>query len=78
MATDLLALMDDAGVLSPGGDLLRSTVRISSIDDDLFLHSAYPIIKEDAVFSALTPTVSRVSSSKRCERVRRCTPMRTA
>ena len=50
VATDLLALMDDAGVLSPSGDLLRSTVRISSIDDDLFLHSAYPIIKEDAVF----------------------------
>ena len=50
MATDLLALMDDAGVLSPSGDFLRSTVRISSIDDDLFLHSAYPIIKEDAVF----------------------------
>ena len=50
VATDLLALMDDAGVLSSSGQLLRSSVRISSIDDDLFLHSAYPTVKEDAVF----------------------------
>lgn len=50
VATDLLALMDDAGVSSSSGPLLRSTVRISSIEDDLFLHSAYPTMKEDAVF----------------------------
>jgi methylase of polypeptide subunit release factors len=50
VATDLLALMDDAGVLSSSGQLLHSSVRISSIDDDLFLHAAYPTVKEDAVF----------------------------
>jgi methylase of polypeptide subunit release factors/HAMP domain-containing protein len=50
VATELLALMDDAGVLSASGQLLRSSVRISSINDDLFLHSAYPTVREDAVF----------------------------
>jgi SAM-dependent methyltransferase len=50
VATDLLALMDDAGVLSSSGQWLRSSVRISSIDDDLFLHTAYPTLQEDAVF----------------------------
>jgi methylase of polypeptide subunit release factors len=36
--------------LLPCGGLLRSTVRISSIDDELFLHTAYPTLQEEAVF----------------------------
>jgi methylase of polypeptide subunit release factors len=47
---ELLALMEDAGVLSASGQMLRSGVRISSIEDDLFLHTAYPTSQEDAVF----------------------------
>lgn len=50
VASDLLALMHDAGVLKASGEWLRSTVRISSIDDDIFLHTAYPTTHEDAVF----------------------------
>lgn len=50
VAPDLLSLMHDAGVLVPLGELLHSTVRVSSIDDDLFLHTAYPTVKDDAVF----------------------------
>jgi methylase of polypeptide subunit release factors len=50
IAPDLLALMHDAGVLRTCGPLQRSSVRISSIDDDLFLHTAYPTVQEDAVF----------------------------
>jgi methylase of polypeptide subunit release factors len=50
VATDLLALMDDAGVLSASGQMLHSSVRVSSIDDDLFLHTAYPTSQENAVF----------------------------
>jgi methylase of polypeptide subunit release factors len=50
VATELVALMEDAGVLSSCGPLLHSGVRISSIGDDLFLHSAYPTVKDEAVF----------------------------
>lgn len=45
-----LALLDEAGLLEHDGDDLRSKVRVSSIDDVLFLHSAYPTEQEDAVF----------------------------
>lgn len=45
-----LALLDEAGLLEHDGDDLRSKVRVSSIDDALFLHSAYPTEQEDAVF----------------------------
>ena len=47
---DVLALMQDAGVLAdvPGGH--RSLVRLSTLDGELFLHSAYPTAATDAVF----------------------------
>lgn len=45
--TDMLA---EANLLEPQGGRWRSTVRVSSIDDALFLHSAYPTEQEDAVF----------------------------
>ena len=47
---DLLALMEDIGILRSHGDLFSSTVRVSSIDDDLFVHSAYPTTQDNAVF----------------------------
>ncbi|MET3479288.1 class I SAM-dependent methyltransferase [Variovorax atrisoli] len=46
----LLAAMEHAGVVQRTGSLLRSTVRIASLGDDLFLHSAYPTVEEKAVF----------------------------
>jgi SAM-dependent methyltransferase len=40
-----------AGLLLPGNDgLLRSAIRWSSIGDQLFAHSAFPTLEEDAVF----------------------------
>lgn len=45
-----LTLLDDAGLLEHNGTQLRSKVRVSSIDDALFLHSAFPTEQEDAVF----------------------------
>ncbi len=39
-----------AGVLVPAGEGLRSTVRLSSLDGMLFVHSAYPTTSADAVF----------------------------
>ena len=47
---ELLAAMEHAGIVRRTGSLLRSTVRIASLGDDLFLHSAYPTVEENAVF----------------------------
>src|SRR5471032_1189958 len=47
---DLLALMRDGGIVVEHGNLLASTLRVSSLDDLLFLHSAYPTTESDAVF----------------------------
>jgi len=44
---DMLAA---GGALQPAGDLYRSSVRVSSLKDRLFLHSAYPTVEETAVF----------------------------
>uniref|UniRef100_UPI000D3B1E78 methyltransferase n=1 Tax=unclassified Variovorax TaxID=663243 RepID=UPI000D3B1E78 len=46
----LLGAMERAGTVARTGALLRSTVRIASLGDDLFLHSAYPTVEENAVF----------------------------
>lgn len=47
---DLLKLMEDVGILQTHGGLFSSAVRVSSIDDDLFVHSAYPSTQDNAVF----------------------------
>lgn len=44
------ALLDRAGVLHAEGAMLRSGVRVSSLHERLFLHSAYPTNDTDAVF----------------------------
>ena len=49
MAPELLDLMHRADVLASEGDRLTSTVRVSSLDGRLFLHSA-PTTADDAVF----------------------------
>lgn len=46
----LLARLEEAGLVAQQGDALISRVRVSSLDDDLFLHSAYPTSGQDAVF----------------------------
>jgi release factor glutamine methyltransferase len=46
---DLRRLMD-AGVLQSEGGYLRAMVRFSTLDEQLFVHSAYPTEKPDAVF----------------------------
>lgn len=50
IASDLLASMNHAGVLESTGSLLRSTVRMATLDEDIFLHSAYPTTQDTAVF----------------------------
>lgn len=46
----LFSLMDQAGVLVPSDSRWRSGVRLSSLDGQLFVHSAYPTDTPDAVF----------------------------
>ena len=46
----MLDLMRQAGVLAPCAGGARSLVRLSSLQDHLFLHSAYPTAAADAVF----------------------------
>ncbi|MCQ4288544.1 class I SAM-dependent methyltransferase [Pseudomonas stutzeri] len=46
----LFSLMDQAGVLAPCDSRWRSRVRLSSLDGQLFVHSAYPTDAPDAVF----------------------------
>ncbi len=46
----IVALMGEGGVLEAGRGGARSTVRVSSLDQLLFMHSAYPTLSEDAVF----------------------------
>ena len=50
MTRDLLAAMRGAGVLQTRGDVLQSRVRVASVGDDLFVHSAYPTTQDNAVF----------------------------
>jgi len=50
ISTDELQQLTAAGVLQREGDLLRSTVRWSSLDDLLLTHSAWPTDSCDAVF----------------------------
>lgn len=47
---DIVAMLDRAGMLAGEGAMLRSRVRVSSLHDRLFLHSAYPTSETDAVF----------------------------
>jgi methylase of polypeptide subunit release factors len=47
---DIIELLRSADLLEEHGDLLLSKVRVSSLGDHLFLHSAYPTTAQDAVF----------------------------
>jgi methylase of polypeptide subunit release factors len=47
---DVMSLLKQAEMLDEQGPLLRSKVRVSRLQDQLFLHSAYPTAEPDAVF----------------------------
>jgi len=46
----IIEYLSEAGEIEAIGPLLRSTVRYSTLDDLLFVHSAFPTEKSDAVF----------------------------
>ena len=63
--TEIFALLDRAGALTQHGDLYASQLRVSSLDDLLFLHSAYPTTERDSVFFG--PDSYRFASFLRAE-----------
>ena len=50
MPERLFSLMVEAGLLERQGALWRSKVRFSTLNGDLFMHSAFPTTARDAVF----------------------------
>ena len=50
LSDEMLALLSDAGCLIDDGELLRTTVRFSTRDEKIFVHSAFPTTGADAVF----------------------------
>ena len=48
--TDVWRYLDEAGALQPAGAQVRSTVRFSTLDGQIFVHSAFPTDEADAVF----------------------------
>jgi methylase of polypeptide subunit release factors len=63
-------LLDGAGLLLPhAGALVRSAVRVSSLEQRLFAHSAHPTTSEDAVFFG--PDTYRFAQLLRLEIARR-------
>ena len=47
---DVMDAAQQADVITIDGNGYRSTVRFSTLGDDIFAHSAYPTVREDAVF----------------------------
>ena len=73
---DLAALAEAAGVLEQDGDLRRSTVRFSSYDEELFVHSAFPTTAPDAVFFG--PDTYRMADAAAAHVSARPAPVRRA
>jgi methylase of polypeptide subunit release factors len=73
----ILTLMHDAAVVEPiSRGLSRSRVRVSSLGDDLFLHSAFPTSAPDSVFFG--PDTYRFARVVRAALERRTAPIERA
>jgi methylase of polypeptide subunit release factors len=65
LPAELLALMIRAGIAQPHRDGWRSTLRASTLDGELYFHSAYPTSEADAVFFG--PDTYRFARALRAE-----------
>lgn len=72
----MLDLMRAGGVLAEAGGMLRSLLRVSSLEGMLFLHSAFPTAEADAVFFG--PDTYRFANAILAELERRQAPVRRA
>jgi methylase of polypeptide subunit release factors len=50
LPAELFGLMCSAEIVIPDGDRFQSVLRLSSLGEDVYFHSAYPTIDHDAVF----------------------------
>ena len=76
LPADLLATLERAGAATRQDGRLRPAVRLSSLDGELFLHSAYPPSAADAVFFG--PDTLRFVSAVLGHLAQRETPVRRA
>lgn len=72
----LFGLMQEAGVLEPFRDGWRSQVRFSTLNESIFVHSAYPTQAEDAVFFG--PDTYRFARAIGQHLAQRSTPVKRA
>lgn len=72
----ILGLMRAAGAVLEDGPLLRPTLRVSSLDGELFAHSAYPPSAADAVFFG--PDTARFAAAVIAHLEARSRPVRRA
>lgn len=73
---ELLDLMREADVIDCAGELWRSRIRVSSLDGDLFVHSAYPTVSAESVFFG--PDTYRFAAEIRAHLHERGAPIRRA
>ena len=76
LPSGLFALMQEASVVEPHGEGWRSLVRFSTLQELLFLHSAYPTAAADAVFFG--PDTYRFARAIAAHLERRTPPVRRA
>lgn len=50
LPSSIVRVLEDGDLLEQHGERLRSLVRVSSLDSDLFVHSAFPTTRQDSVF----------------------------
>ncbi|MDQ1923076.1 class I SAM-dependent methyltransferase [Massilia pseudoviolaceinigra] len=72
----LIDLMHDAEVINHDNGMLRSVLRASTLDGQLYLHSAYPTTAADAVFFG--PDTYRFVRAMRASLAARTAPVRRA
>ena len=72
----LLDLMRDAEVLDRVGELYRSRIRLSTLNGELYIHSAYPTTATDAVFFG--PDTYKFADAIALHLSRRTAPVRRA
>jgi SAM-dependent methyltransferase len=76
LPAEIAELMETAGVLDRSGDDWRSTVRFSSYDGELFVHSAFPTDAPDSVFFG--PDTYRMADAAAAHVAARERPVRRA
>jgi SAM-dependent methyltransferase len=76
LSARLFGLAKEAGVLAAFEDGWRSLVRVSSLDDELFVHSAFPTTDTDSVFFG--PDTGRLVDSVLLHLQERRIPLRRA